>query len=422
MHPLYIIARREFLQRVRQKSFWVMLLLGPFFLLLVMVVPIGLAMEKESSSEILFLDESKELEDFLYSEPDLALVKVSGTVAENFKKAKKGGYAGLLWIGKESGEWQVRYYPSGLSGPQQELIREVVKRRITEYELTGKQNIDLPDVNFRVATIAEIDKSEPDNAVGFAIGLFAAVIILVFINQYSHMVLRGVVEEKQNRISELILTSIKPIYFISGKILGIASVAFLQIFIWCLLSGTITFGVQKYFKLERFSDNNLADTLKTAKDVSQTLEMNNLLNSISTIDAGMLFLGFIFYFVCGYLLYSVLFAIVGISAGSDTDAQQMAIPFTLPLSLPVILLQYITDNQDSSLTFFLSVFPFTSPTAMLLRLPHGVPTSELLISATVLVLTLVLAAFAAAKIYRIGIFMYGKKLNLSELVRAARNS
>lgn len=422
MHPLYIIARREFLQRVKQKSFWILLLLGPFFLMIVMIVPIGLAMKKENSSEILFLDESGELEPYLYSDSKTALVKVEGSVPEAYKQAKQGGYAGLLNISRDSLRWQCRFYPTGMQTQNSELLRLTLLQRINEYELENKQNIDLPKVSFREASMAELERGEADASAGFVAGLFVAVLVLFFINQYAHMVLRGVVEEKQNRISELILTSIKPVHFITGKIVGIASVAFLQMAVWLGLAGLLTNTVYRSFKLERFSDQQLEQTLKNATDIQQTMEMNSILNSVASLDYGFLLLGFVFYFVFGYLLYSALFAIVGIALGNDSDAQQMAIPFTLPLAMPIILLQYITENQDSTLTKVLSVFPFTSPTTMLLRLPFGVPWWEMLLSGGVLIGSFAFAAYTAAKVYRLGVFMYGKKLTLSEVWRWARSS
>ena len=399
-----------------------MLLMGPFFLMVIMIVPIGLAMEKENASEILCLDQSGELAEYLYTEPGMTLIKTAGTTEECFLAAKKGGYAGLLHINKDSASWQTRFYPAGMSGQNPALLKAIIQRRITEYELEDKQNVTLPEIEFKVASLTEITKNEPDGTMGFVAGLFAAVLVLVFINQYSHMVLRGIVEEKQNRISELILTSIKPIYFITGKIAGIASVAFLQIMIWAVLSGLVTFSVQSYFKLDRFKDQNIAETLKQASDVPQTLEMNSMLNSISSINGGALIAGFLFYFVFGYLLYSAVFAIIGIAVGSDTDAQQMAIPFTLPLAIPVVLLQYITEHPEAGFTRFLTIFPLTSPTTMLLRMPLGVPLWEGLLSGGILLFTLFIAAFSAAKVYRIGIFMYGKKLSWTEVIRLAKQS
>ncbi|MBC7391021.1 MAG: ABC transporter permease [Opitutaceae bacterium] len=422
MHPLYIIAKREFVQRVRQKSFWIMLLLGPFFLILIMVVPIGLTMQKETSSEMLYLDKTGKLDEYLYSEPEFNLIKANGQISDCLKKVKREGYSALIVIDEKNNKWQCKYYQTGISGPSLSLLKAILQRRIIEFELTDKQNISLPLIEFQNVSLSEFQKDEPNQTIGFIAGLFAAIIILVFINQYSHMVLRGVVEEKQNRISELILTSIKPVYFISGKILGIASVAFLQIFVWFALSGIVTMSVKKYFNIDRFSKQNIAKTLESAKDISQSLEMNSIINSIESINTWSLLLGFIFYFVFGYLLFSSLFAIVGIAVGSDTDAQQMAIPFTLPLSIPIILLQYIIDNQGSGLTLFLSLFPFTSPTTMLLRLPFGVPYWQFIASGCILILTLILSSYSASKIYKTGILMYGKKFSLKEVIHWARQA
>ena len=415
MHPLFIIARREFLQRVRQKSFWILLLLGPIFLLFVMVVPIGLAMKKENASEILYLDESGELDDFMYSDKKVGLVKIGGTVEQAYKTAKTKGYAGLLSLHKDSVRWQCRFYPTGLQGQSVELLRLAIQQRIYEYELENKRNIELPRVSFREASMAELEKGNTDMSAAFVAGLFMAVLVLVFINQYAHMVLRGIVEEKQNRISELILTSIKPMHFITGKIVGIASVAFLQMAIWLALSGLISTSIYRSFKLERFTNAQLEQTLQKTQDIQQTLEMNSILNSIDSVQLSVLLAGFLFYFVFGYLLFSALFAVVGVAVGSDTDAQQMAIPFTFPLAIPVIMLQYITDNPEAGLVKFLSIFPLTAPTTMLLRLPFGVAWWEFLLSAIVLIFSFLGAAYTASKVYRIGIFMYGKRFGFREV-------
>ncbi len=416
MHPIFIIAQREFLQRIRQKAFWILMLLGPIFFLLSMIVPIGLSMKKETASQILYLDDSSLLSEYLYSDPTISFVETAGNLADC--KQKAANFDGFLWITKDSSGWKNQFFQSSMiDAKDPSLLKYVLKDRITEYEIESKTAISIPKIAFKTANFPAENAGAPDQTIGFVMGLFGAILIIVFINQYANMVLRGIVEEKQNRISELILTSIKPMNFITGKIIGIASVAFLQMFAWFSMAGIISFSVHKWFKLERFSDAQLEQTLRYSNDMKQSLEMNSLLNAFSTLDFGLLFAGFVFYFVFGYLLFSALFAIVGVSVGSETDAQQMAMPFSLPLAIPVMLLQYIGDNPDSNLVHFLSLFPLTSPTTMLLRLPMGVPMVELLLSMSILIATFFLAAFVASKVYRAGVLMYGKKLRIADFCR-----
>lgn len=413
MHPIIIIAQREFLQRIRQKSFWILMLLGPLFFALAMIVPIGLAINKEETNEVLVLDQSELLSNHLYTDPSIQFVEATGSLEENLTLAEK--YDGLIQIQKDSLGWKTTLFQHGMLGQKSpETLRLLLQQRISEYEITSKSNLDLPRVRFETASLS-VNKGEASETAGFVFGLFGAILIIVFINQYANMVLRGLVEEKQNRISELILTSIKPMYFITGKIVGIASVAFLQMFAWFSLAGLLSFITKSWFKLERFSDARLEETLRHTTDIKQSMEMNSLLNAISSVDLGFLFFSFLFYFIFGYLLFSALFAIVGVSVGNETDAQQMAMPFTLPLAIPVMLLQYITENKESGLVQFLSIFPLTSPTTMLLRLPVGVPTTELIGSMLALITTFVLAAYIASKVYHTGVLMYGKKLSWKEM-------
>ena len=413
MHPIIIIAQREFLQRIRQKSFWILMLLGPLFFALAMIVPIGLAINKEETNEVLVLDQSGLLSNHLYTDPSIQFVETTGSLEENLALAEK--YDGLIQIQKDSIGWKTTFFQHGMLGQKSpETLRLLLQQRISEYEITSKTTLELPKVRFATASLS-INKGEASETAGFVFGLFGAILIIVFINQYANMVLRGLVEEKQNRISELILTSIKPMYFITGKIVGIASVAFLQMFAWFSLAGILSLITKNWFKLERFSNAQLAETLRHTTDIKQSMEMNSLLNAISSVDLGFLFFSFLFYFIFGYLLFSALFAIVGVSVGNETDAQQMAMPFTLPLAIPVMLLQYITENKDSGLVQFLSIFPLTSPTTMLLRLPMGVPTIELIGSMLALIATFIFAAYIASKVYHTGVLMYGKKLSWKEM-------
>jgi ABC-2 type transport system permease protein len=400
--------------------FWVMVLLGPFFFLAILIVPIGLSMDKQESNQILYLDKTEELEPYLYSDKNIDFIHTSGTLEEAIQEAKELHYDGVVLLTKTENFWTCRYYKIGLFGLKNpEMLKMTLQQRVATYELTEKRDVVLPPLSFYMDSIST---GSEEDSIGFVAGLFVAMLILVFVNQYSQMVLRGIVEEKQNRISELILTSVKPVYFIIGKIAGIASVAFLQMLIWFGSTGLLSLTVYKYFKLERFSNAQLASTLRDTADMGQSIEMNSLLNALSSVNYAGLLGGFLFYFIFGYLLFSALFAIIGIVAGNDSDAHQLAMPIALPLAIPLILLQSIVDHPDSNLAYFLSIFPFTSPTTMMIRLPFGVPTSQVLLSATVLVGTFFLVAYSAAKVYRVGVLMYGKKPNVREVWKWVRSS
>jgi ABC-2 type transport system permease protein len=417
MHPTLVIAQREFLQRVQQKSFWIMLFLGPFLLLLALVVPIGMAMENESTAQVLYIDQTGLLDNYLYSTENVQFVKTTGSIGEARLKSEE--YDGLLYIDKNASGWETKFYKTENANLKKTSILEtIVKQRIDEYELLFRADTELPKVSFQSSSfdVEEFDKQDL-NMVAFVVGLFAAILMVIFINQYANMVLRGVVEEKQNRISEIILTSIKPFHFMMGKIVGIASVAFLQIGVWFSFSGILSLTVYKWFRLERFNNKHIFETIQQMPDSSQSFEINTMLNDFSQMNGLLIVACFLFYFLVGYLLYSAIFATLGVAIGNDTDAQNFTISITLPLSLPVLLLSYINDHHDSAFVTFLSIFPFTSPTTMLLRLPFGVPWFELAMSMVVLFASFVMAAYAGTKVYRTAILMYGKKPDFKEIMR-----
>ncbi len=394
-----------------------MLFLGPLFFLLALIVPIGLVMENETTTQVLYLDQTGLLDNYLYSNENVQFVKTTGSIEEALLKAEK--YDGLLYIDKNASGWETKFYKTENSNLKKaSLLETIVEKRIDDYELQSRTKEELPKVKFE-STSAEVDEFiEKDfNLVALVSGLFAALLMVIFINQYANMVLRGVVEEKQNRISEIILTSIKPFHFMMGKIVGIASVAFLQIAAWFCFSGILSLTVYKWFRLERFNNEHIFETIQQLPDTSQSFEINTMLNDFSQMN-GLLIVGcFLFYFLVGYLLYSAIFATLGVAIGNDNDAQNISISFTLPLSLPVLLMQYIYDHHDSALVSFLSIFPFTSPTTMLLRLPFGVPWYELTLSILVLFTSFLMAAYVGAKVYRTTILMYGKKPHIKEILR-----
>jgi ABC-2 type transport system permease protein len=209
-----------------------------------------------------------------------------------------------------------------------------------------------------------------------------------------------------------------------GKIMGIALVSLTQFLLWLLLILSITFLLgQKYQKsLELFNNENIGHTLKQTKNVQQALEMNEILNAINSIDFSLLIFCFIIYFLAGYLLYSSLFAAIGSTTDNETDTQQFVLPVIIPLLTSFMMLTRILQDPFGDLAFWMSMIPFTSPVVMMVRIPFGVPLSEILSSITILIISFLLCTWVAAKIYRVGILMYGKKITYSELWKWLRYS
>ena len=245
-------------------------------------------------------------------------------------------------------------------------------------------------------------------AASIGIGFFSGILIYIFIFMYGTMVMRGVIEEKTNRIVEVIISSVKPFELMMGKILGVALVGLTQFLLWILLTILISTIAEFLF----------LDISSMATEMSNQ-DQSIIIAEISALTGGInltqIFLSFMFYFIAGYLMYSSLFAAVGSAVDAEADTQQFMLPITIPLIFSFILIQPVMDNPDGILAFWLSIIPLTSPIIMMARLPFGVESWQLIISMILLILGFIFTTFIAGKIYRTGILMYGKKISYKEL-------
>jgi ABC-2 type transport system permease protein len=247
----------------------------------------------------------------------------------------------------------------------------------------------------------------------------------MFIFLYGIQVMRGVIEEKTNRIIEVIISSVKPFQLMMGKIIGIALVSITQFILWVGLTMILTTVASAYMETiigvsgESQVEQMLADNPALMSD-GQEIELNKeavdeLMSEFNLINFPFLISTFLFYFLAGYLLYSALFAAVGSAVDNEADSQQFMLPITAPIIFSFVMAQAVIQNPDSSLSFWLSIIPFTSPIIMMVRVPFGVPIEELLLSMAMLVLGFIATTWMAAKVYRIGILMYGKKPSFKEI-------
>ena len=234
-------------------------------------------------------------------------------------------------------------------------------------------------------------------AIAFVFGF----LIYIFIFMYGSMVMRGVIEEKTNRIVEIIISSVKPFQLLIGKIIGVALVGFTQFVLWVLLSVLVA--------------NIAGNTLLADNQLGIFDSISSLLIGI---NLNSLILYFMFYFIGGYLLYSSFFACIGAAVDNETDTHQMVLPITIPLILSIAMIEVIVNNPDGTFAFWMSIFPLSSPIIMMVRLPFGgVESWEILLSTTVLLLSFLLTTWVSSRIYRIGILMYGKKATFRELYK-----
>jgi ABC-2 type transport system permease protein len=246
-------------------------------------------------------------------------------------------------------------------------------------------------------------------------------------------VLRGVLEEKTNRIIEVLISSVKPMQLMLGKIVGVAMVGLTQFVLWVVLTFILLLGVQFAMPNLLAGDSEMSQTaiqtqmnigaeniqpLQNAAEIKQVLAQNSIFEQIQNyfnFSFSTFLLCFLFYFIFGFLIYASLYAAVGSAVDTETDSQQFLLPITIPLILTIVLFAPITENTNGALAVWMSMIPLTSPIAMLMRLPSGVPLYELLISMSLCVLFFFFCIWFAAKIYRIGILMYGKKITWGDL-------
>ncbi len=425
MHKIWLIVQREYLTRVRKKSFIIMTLIGPLLLAALMVVPIWLTTVSDDSETIEVLDESGFFAGKLKGEGDLKFKPVSGSIDEAKKRVKETENTALLYIPKidlDKPEGIKLFSQENTSLSTQMGLEKMLKREIEELKFarSGVDKVVLDkiktNVNIGTVNLADGDEKSSNAAVTSAAGYIGAILIYMFIFIYGVQIMRGVIEEKTNRIVEVIISSVKPFQLMMGKILGIAAVGLTQFLLWIMLSMAVVSLVSSKFQVDRFSDAQIEQTLKTSPDAEQAKGMHEVMGAIDNLNLPLLLGCFLFYFLGGYLLYGALFGAVGSAVDNETDTQQFLLPITIPLIMSFIVAQtVIIKNPDGPVAFWMSVIPFTSPISMMLRLPFGVPGWQLALSMFMLILGFVFTVWLAGRIYRVGILMYGKKVSYREL-------
>jgi ABC-2 type transport system permease protein len=258
-----------------------------------------------------------------------------------------------------------------------------------------------------------------------AVGFAGGIAIYMFIFLYGVQVMRGVIEEKTNRIVEVIISSVKPFQLMMGKILGIALVGLTQFMLWIVLTFLISSTITTYIAKEKMDAKNVAMSLNTQQangidKLSDTKEMEksameSIMSNMDSINFPLVLTCFVIYFLGGYLLYSALFAAIGAAVDNETETQQFMLPVTIPLILSFVVAQSVITNPESQLSFWFSIIPLTSPVVMMVRVAFGVPTWQLILSISLLILGFIGTTWLAARIYRTGILLYGKKVNYKEL-------
>lgn len=443
-NKLFLIISREFSIRVKKKSFILLTLLIPIFFAALIILPsvIMTFSSGEKGQKILVVDKSQVCAPFFKNTEEYTYQFDSNADIDKIKKnfAKEDLYA-IIEISSLDSNSNVSV--NAVSSKQLNIstkseIERTVKKAIEKTKL-GRYNIEnidsiLKDVNTEVSvktfTISEGgDEKAGMVEINMGIAYIASFMIYMFIFMFGSMVMRGVIEEKTSRVVEVIISSVKPFELMLGKILGVGAVALVQFLIWIVLTVGITFGVQSVIGIDKIMGNSEVTQQMTggqlSGDMSQAVTkisannspMGDVFNALSDVNFVSITLAFITFFILGYLLYASLFAAVGSAADNESDTQQLVLPITLPLIIGLFIMIHTFQYPDSSLSFWGSMIPFTSPMVMMARVPFGVPAWEMALSIGILFGTFLLMAYVSAKIYRVGILMYGKKASWKDMVK-----
>lgn len=427
MRNLKLIIHREYLARVRNKTFIVMTFLSPLILVGMFMLIAYLSMLNNSEQRIIAVNDQSGLfaGEFQDSE-ELKFIDVSTVSLEDAKVlVREQKYYGVLHIPEMENNIElarsIQFFGEespGLGTLQQ--VERIISEKLTNRELQSR-GVDISQiesseapVNIQIQDFEGQRTSKMSGYIKMIFGGAAGYLLMMFIIIYGNMVMRSVIEEKTNRIIEIIVSSVKPITLMMGKILGTSLAGITQFTIWVVLGGILLFLASTITGIE------LGPTPPQTQGLEEMAsnEMQQLIIDVANLPILTLIISFLIYFIGGYFLYSAIYAAIGAAVDSETDTQQFMFPIILPLMLGIYVGFFsVIENPHGSVSTIFSMIPLTSPIVMLMRIPFGVPWWELAISITLLIITNAAVVWLAAKIYRVGILMYGKKPTYKELYK-----
>jgi len=427
MNKILLIIEREFLSRVKKKSFLIMTLLGPVLFAGITIIPTWLAMRDATLTTVSVLDKSHLFEAKLKSNKETIFVLVSkDEESEKLLLKEAGEHNLLLVIGETNGEKVPDIRIFGASNPSLDLIQSIENQINSELKNIQLKNSGIdpklvetikPEVIIKTTVLNDDGEKEGSSAAASIVGIGAGFLIYIFIFLYGSQVMMGVMEEKTNRVVEVIISSVKHFELMMGKIVGVALVGLTQFLLWMVLSYGITAvaGSIMTSKTNQKPATEIVQDQTGSKEMNKKMAKTGILKELQSVNLFSVLMYFLFYFLGGYLLYSAMFAAVGAAVDNQQDAQQFMMPITIPIIASIVLAQFIIKDPNSSLAFWFSIIPFTSPIIMMIRIPFEPPFWQILLSMVSLVLGFLGTTWFAGKIYRVGILMYGKKVTYKEL-------
>ena len=455
LHIINVIIGREYMTRVKKKSFLITTFLGPIFFAAMCILPsLIMFMSTDKGKEVAVIDQSGIVMPYMTSNEETTYTDCSGIPVDSMKvRCKEAGMDALVVISPLDSVGKTvsvdAYSGKPMSVDMKDAIRSRVNEAVENYRLESyridglRQIIDDVKADVPVSTFTLDDSGEEkitSSEVYMIISLVLSIIIYMFIAMFSAMVMQSVIEEKSSRVVEVLVSSVKATELMFGKIIGVACVALTQFLLWVVLTAGLVLGVGSFVGFDSIAGSANVQTeplsqmtvgrgvdpsaldatgmnMQVEMPQEGSSEMAAVLETVKDINYPLILISFVVYFVLGYLLYASLFAAIGSAVENEADTQQLQLPVTIPLLIAFFIAFYAFKSPDSQVVFWGSVIPFTSPIVMLARIPFGVPAWELALSIVLLVVTFVLIAYLSAKIYKIGILMFGKKTSFKDLYK-----
>lgn len=437
MNKILLIIQREYLSRVKKKSFIVMTLLTPIIIAGFYGVAIYFSIQGISgtSNKIAVVSENKTLLEKLPSSKNRNYQYVDQSLKEMKSSLKNGTYDYVLYmpdfdLSQPAGIQLLGNKQAGLnlSSKISDDIEELIRNQKLKTSGIAQAELDKLNTSVDIDTkkISDTGKEEDSSAgASTIIAYVSGILMFMFIMLYGVQVMRGVIEEKTNRIIEVMISSVKPFQLMMGKIIGIALVGLTQFILWIVLTASISTIAMKALVNDKDLKATTMQASVQAKNMpsaqvaaANTPGIGNIQKSLANLELTKIISVFIFFFIGGYLFYSALYAAIGSAVDSETETQQFMFPVMMPLLFGYILsLSVVTNDPYGPMAFWLSIIPFTSPIAMMVRLPYGVPDWQLILSMGLMVIGFIGTVWVASRIYRVGILMYGKKASFKEMIK-----
>jgi ABC-2 type transport system permease protein len=434
MNKLLLIIQREFIAKVRNKSFIVMTFLSPLiFLGMSFLIGYLSSINKDEATKIAIYDQGNILKSSLKSDKETAYTDLSAMPFNVAKDTASKNYEGLLFIPKTATIQDLKSKVEFISDESASAefisdIEDVVDSILTQDNFKAN-NLDFSKIEkAKVESSLKLTKYSGDtslkgiNEMKIILGFVFGYLIMMFIIIYGNFVMRSVIEEKTNRIIEIVISSVKPFQLMMGKIIGNSLAGILQFTIWAIVGISIFFIASTFFGAETAASSMAKTNPEAVKLAAQNsglmAKLPLYLNEVWNLPIATIIISFIFYFIGGYFLYSSLYAAIGAAVDNETDSQQFLLPIIMPLMLGVYIGFFtVASDPHGNIATIFSMIPFTSPIVMLMRIPFGVPWWQIAISITILFGTFFFVVWFASKIYRVGILMYGKKPTWKELYK-----